>query len=192
MRRPRLRWTSFAVVTAFVFFGTWGAIERQDFFLASWREHQRELASILDAVPAVRTGTAVMLRGTPPPTRYIATEADYLTTHWLWLLYNDSNLPTFRLDPHRGATCQPTALGLACVPEGQEISYDNKKRERFFRFDALVILDYDQTSGTWRLLRSLQSDPLARGHEAEAERYRPSDRIIERPLTLRQRRLLLR
>ena len=29
---PRLRWAPYAAVTAFVFFGTWGAIERQDFF----------------------------------------------------------------------------------------------------------------------------------------------------------------
>jgi hypothetical protein len=38
----------------------------------------------------------------------------------------------------------------------------------------------------------LHGDPLARGYEADAERYRPVDRIIERPWTLKQRRLLLR
>ena len=63
-RRPGLRWAASAIVTAFVFFGTWGGIERQDFFLATWRGHQRELASILNAAPSLRPGTAVILRST--------------------------------------------------------------------------------------------------------------------------------
>ncbi|HYS54655.1 MAG TPA: hypothetical protein VER58_12930, partial [Thermoanaerobaculia bacterium] len=192
MRWPRLRWISCAAVTAFVFFGAWGGIERQDFFSGTWRQHQRELASILDAAPALRPGTAVILRGTPPPGRYLATEADYLTTHWLRLLYADTKLPAFRLDPQRGSSCRPTPLGIVCWPEGREISYDNKMREYLFRFDALVVMDYDQISGTWRLLPSLHGDPLALGYDAEAERYRPAERIIERPWTLKQQRLLLR
>jgi hypothetical protein len=192
MRWPRLRWAAVAAVTAFVFFGTWGGIERQDYFLASWRGHQRELASILDAAPALRPGTAVILRGTPPSGRYLATQADYLTTHWLRMLYDDTHLRTMRLDPKRGADCEPTTLGVVCQPEGREITYDNKKRESLFRFDALVVMDYDQASGTWRLVRSLQGDPLARGYEREAETYRPAERIVVRPWTLKQRRLLLR
>jgi len=135
--------------------------------------------------------TAVILRGTPPSERYLAAQADYLTKHWLRLLYDDPHLPAFRLDPQRGASCEPAPLGLLCRPEGSEISYDNKKRENFFRFDELVVMDYDQTSGTWRLLRSLDGDPLARGYETDAERYRPANRIVERPWTLEQRRLLL-
>jgi hypothetical protein len=191
-RWPRLRWAACGVVMAFVFFGTWGGIERQDYFLSTWREHQRELASILDAAPALRPGTAVILRGTPPPRRYLATEADYLMTHWLRLLYDDAKLRTMRLDPRRGARCEPAALGVLCRPEGQQISYDNKKRESLLRFDELVLMDYEQTSGTWHLVYSLRGDPLARGYEREAERYRPMDRIIVRPWTLRQQRLLLR
>ena len=53
-------------------------------------------------------------------------------------------------------------------------------------------MDYDSASGTWRLVLSLRDDPLARGDESEAERYRPENRIIAQPWTLRQRRLLLR
>jgi hypothetical protein len=90
--------------------------------------------------------------------------------------------------------CRPSAStrnAAPARPEGSEVSYDNKKRENFFRFDALVVMDYDQTSGTCRLLRSLDGDPLARGYETDAERYRPANRIVERPWTLEQRRLLL-
>jgi hypothetical protein len=191
-RWPRQRWAAFALVTLFVFFGTWGAMERQDFYLASWRDHQRELASIVDAVPALRPGTAVILRGTPPRGRYLATGAEYLTTHWLRMLYDDAQLRTLRLDQRRGSSCKAAPLGVVCWAEGREISYDAIKRQNLFRFDALVVMDYDKTSGTWRLLRTLRGDQLARGFETAAERYRPSQRIVERPWTSMQRRLLLR
>jgi hypothetical protein len=60
-----------------------------------------------------------------------------------------------------------------------------------FPFERLVIMDYDMASGTYRLVRSLRGDPLGRGFERDAERYRPEQRIVGRPWTLRQRRLLL-
>ena len=52
-------------------------------------------------------------------------------------------------------------------------------------------MDYDASSGTWHLVPSLSDDPLGRGHESEALRYRPENRIVSQPWTLRQRRLLL-
>jgi hypothetical protein len=61
-----------------------------------------------------------------------------------------------------------------------------------FRYEELVMMDYDSVSGTWRLVRSLRDDPLARGHQSDAEAYRPLNRIIVRPWTVRQRHLLLR
>ena len=114
MRSPGQRWAAAAIVTAFVFLGTWGGIERQDFFLASWREHQRELASILNAAPSLRPGTAVILRSATTSGRYLATEAPYLASHWLLLLYNDPQLRTMRLNPERGSGCNPTAGGIDC------------------------------------------------------------------------------
>jgi MFS family permease len=191
MRWPRLRWMACAVVAMFVFFGTWGGIERQDYYLASWRGHQRELASILDAAASLRPGTGVILRSTTTSGRYLATEADYLTRHWLRLLYDDSKLQVMRLNPERGSGCKPAAAGIECWPEGQEVSYDNKARLSLFRFEELVVMDYDSTSGTYHLVRSFRGDPLARGYEGEAERYRPENRIVVRPWTVRQQRLLL-
>ena len=52
-------------------------------------------------------------------------------------------------------------------------------------------MDYEPGSATWHLVPSLRDDPLTRGHESEAERYRPEDRIVRQPWTVRQRRLLL-
>jgi hypothetical protein len=192
MRRPGLRWAASAIVTAFVFFGTWGGIERQDFFLASWREHQRELASILNAAPSFRPGTAVILRSTATSGRYLATEADYLTKHWLRLLYNDPTLRAMRLNPERGSGCKPTAGGIDCWLEGEAWCFANKTCEPTrFPFEDLVVMDYDSSSGTWHLVPSLDDDPLGRSYDGEAERYRPENRIVPQPRTLRQRRLLL-
>jgi hypothetical protein len=188
---PRLKWIAYAIVTTFIFFGTCGAIERQDFYLASWQNHQRELASILDAAPALRPGTAVILRGSSLRGRYLALEADYLTTHWLRMLYDDPNLRTIRLDLKRGARCRGTSGGVACRQEGGELAYDHRTRVKPFHFDALVVFDYDETSGTWRLVRSLKGDPLELGFENEATHYQPSARIVMRPWTVRQQRLLL-
>jgi len=52
-------------------------------------------------------------------------------------------------------------------------------------------MEYDSGSGTWQLVPSLRGDPPARGYDSEAERYRPENRIVHLPWTLRQRRLLL-
>jgi hypothetical protein len=192
MRKPGLRWAPAAIVTAFVFFGTWGGIERQDFFLASWRGHQRELASILNAAPALRPGTGMILRSTSTSGRYLATEASYLTKHWLWMLYNDPKLREIRLNAERGSGCQPTAGGIDCWREGEAECFANKTCEpTHFQFEDLVVMDYDATSGTWHLVPSLSDDPLARGYNSEAERYHPENRIVSQPWTLRQRRLLL-
>jgi hypothetical protein len=187
-----LRWAASAIVTAFVFFGTWGGIERQDFFLASWRGHQRELASILDAAPSLRPGTAVILRSTATSGRYLAMEAGYLTKRWLRLLYNDPQLRTMRLNPERGSGCKSTAGGIDCWLEGEAMCFANKACEPTrFQFEDLVVMDYDSSSATWHLVRSLRDDPLARGYNGEAERFHPENRIVPQPWTSRQRRLLL-
>jgi hypothetical protein len=192
VRNTDLRRAATAVVTTFVFFGTWGGIERQDFFLASWRGHQRELASILAAAPALRPGTVMILRSIATSGRYLATTADYLTKHWLRLLYDDPKLRAMRLDPARGSGCISAAAGIDCWGEGEASCFaDRTCAPTHFQFEDLVVMDYDLASGTWHLVPSLEADSLGRGHDDEAERYRPGDRIVTQPWTLRQRRLLL-
>ena len=192
MRQTKLRWAAVLFVTVFVFFGTWGGFERQDFFLASWRGHQRELGSILNTAPALRPGTGVILRSTTTSGRYLAMEANYLTKHWLWLLYNDPNLRGIRLNPDRGSGCQPTVGGIDCWREGEGKCFANKTcQATHFQFEELVVMDYDSNSGTWHLVPSLRDDPLARGYDNDAQRYQPENRILAQPWTLRQRRLLL-
>lgn len=192
LRMPRLRTLADGVVIAFVFLGTWGGMERQDFFLGTWQRHQRELASILAAAPSVRPGTAIILRGSSSGHLLMATEADYLAQHWLRLLYNDPHLRTLRLDPTRGSACQPAAGGgVDCWPEGQRACRAaGTCAPTAFRLDTPIVMDYDPRTHTYALVRSLANDPLA-GVVGEAARYRPDARIVARPLSARQQRLLL-
>jgi len=186
---PRARLLAWAIAIAFVFFGTWGGMERQDLYLSTWRLHQRELSSILTAAPSVRPGTAIILRSGDVPERYLATEADYLTGLWLRLLYDQPTIRALRLAPDRFSTCNAIAVGLECHPECPPNRTCPPVR---YPYEELVILDYDRGSGTYHLVSSLRGDPIAEGHEADAVRYRPEERIGRKPWTTRQRRLLLR
>jgi hypothetical protein len=176
-RFPRARILAWAIAITFVFFGTWGGVERQDLYLSTWRQHQRELVSIVTAAPDVRPGTIVILRSGDLPDRYLATEADYLTGFWLRLLYDAPALRSLRLAPDRGSSCSAAANGLVC---NAECPSNRTCTPVLFAYEELVMMDYDDASGTYRVVPSLNTP-----------RYRPEDRIIRRPLTVRQRRLLL-
>jgi hypothetical protein len=176
-RFPRARLLAWAIASAFVFFGAWGGMERQNLYLSTWRQHQRELASILTAAPSLRPGTSMILRSGDPPHRYLATEADYLTGVWLRLLYDDPALRTLRLAPHRGSSCSAALDGLVC---NRECPSNRTCPPELFPYESLMMLDYDERRGTYNIVPSLNTP-----------RYRPEHRIIRRPLTLRQRRLLL-
>src|SRR5205807_862673 len=82
-----------------------------------WRQHQRELASILAAAPSLRPGTSMILRSGDLPDLYLATEADYLTGMWLRLLYDDPAMRTLRLAPDRRSSCSAALDGLVCNRE---------------------------------------------------------------------------
>jgi hypothetical protein len=190
-RKPRLRWAVYAVVVVFVFFGTWGGIERQDFYLASWQHHQRELASIVDAAPALRPGTVIILRSEATSGRYLATGADYLTAHWLRMLYAQPALETIRLSREHGSSCVATATGIDCRLRGEGGCYTKRCHGFHFRFEDLVVMDYDPQAESYRLVPSLRDDPFARGFPSAAERYRPEARIIRGAWSEQEQRLLL-
>jgi hypothetical protein len=189
---PRFRTALLLVPFLFVGFGVWGGLERQDLWVSTWRMHKKELLSIVTTAPALKPGTGVILRSPPTPDLYLATEADYLAHSWLILLYDDPAIHALRMAPDRGTGCRATPEGLDCWHE--------QKAECFaagtcaadrFPYETLVILDFDNQKGTWRLVSSAQGDPLLGGSAAALAGYRPAGRIVERPLTARQRALLL-
>jgi hypothetical protein len=172
-RWPRARAVVLAALALFVGFGTWGGLERQDLFLATWHRHQRELSSIVESVPAFRPGTGIILRS-GATSYYLATEADYLAENWLVLLYDTPKVRVLRLTPQRGTACVPAPAGLDCQRE-------KGNGARHFGYDKLIILDYDEASGRYSLVQSL----------AGADAYRPQRLIVQRPMTRIQRHLLL-
>jgi hypothetical protein len=192
-RWPRARLGVLAVPALFIGLGTWGGLERQDLFLSTWRRHQRELLSIASIAPAIRPGTGVILRsGTMPPT-YLATQADYLANAWLELIYDEPVTHGLRLwPPVRGSGCRPTPKGLDCWHEADAgCVAAGRCAPDHFDYDRLILMDYDVPGGVYRLRTSLAGDPLAVGAEAAAATYRPEERILRRPLSTAQRRLLL-
>jgi hypothetical protein len=191
-RWPRARFGVLAVPALFVGLGIWGGLERQDFFLATWRQHQRELLSIVTSAPALRPGAEVILRSGALTHTYHATEADYLTHSWLTLIYDQPDLHTLRLSVHRGTGCRPTPRGLECWHEGEAACVAaGRCAPDAFAYDRLVLLDFDAAAGVYRLRPSLAGDPLAEGAAAAAAAYRPEAQILRRPLSTAQRRLLL-
>lgn len=189
---PRFRNGFLLVPVIFVGFGVWGGLERQDLWVSTWRLHERELLSIVTAAPALTSGTGIILRSPPTPDLYLATEADYLAQSWLILLYDDPAIHALRMAPDRGTGCRATPEGLECWHEQQAGCFDagTCAADRF-PYETLVIMDFDNRRGTWRLVSSPQGDPLLGGSAAALAGYRPAGRIVERPLTPRQRALLL-
>jgi hypothetical protein len=189
---PRFRAGFLLVPFLFVGLGVWGGLERQDLWVSTWRLHQKELLSIVTSAPALAPGTGIILRSGPTPELYLATEADYLAQSWLVLLYDDPAIHGLRMAPDRGTGCRATPEGLDCWHEQQaECFAAGTCAADRFPYETLVILDFDDRKGTWRLVSDPQGDPLLGGFGAALARYRPAGRILRRPLTPQQRALLL-
>lgn len=191
-RWPRFRSGLLLVPVLFVGFGAWGGLERQDLWVSTWRLHQKELLSIVTSAPGLTPGTSIILRSGPTPDLYLATEADYLAGSWLVLLYDDPAIHGLRIAPDRGTGCRATPEGLDCWREEQAGCYPagTCAGERF-PYGTLVMLDFDDRNGTWRLVPGAEGDPLLGGSREALAAYRPAGRILRRPLTPRQRALLL-
>jgi hypothetical protein len=189
---PRFRAGFLLMPVLFVGLGVWGGLERQDLWVSTWRLHQKELLSIVTNAPALTPGTGIILRSRPTPELYLATEADYLAESWLILLYDDPAIHGLRLAPDRGTGCRATPEGLDCWHEHQaECFAAGTCAADRFPYDKLVVLDFDDRKGIWQLVSNTQGDPLLGGSGAAPAHYRPADRILKRPLTPRQRALLL-
>jgi hypothetical protein len=191
-RWPRAKLGVLAVPALFVGLGTWGGLERQDLFLSTWRLHQRELLSIATSAPALRPGTVVILRSGDRPPTYLATQVEYLSISWLRLLYDEPYIEALRLGPQLGTGCRPGPQGLDCWHSGQADCFAARTcAPDHYDYDRTILMDYDAPAGVYRLRASLAGDPLAEGAAAAAAAYRPEERILQRPLSTAQRRLLL-
>jgi hypothetical protein len=154
--------------------------------------HKKELLSIVTTAPALTPGTGVILRSGSTPGLYLATEADYLAQCWLILLYDDRAIHALRMAPDRGSGCRANPMGLDCWRESQAecVAVGTCAADRF-PYATLVMLDFDDRAGIFRLVSDPRGDPLLGHSGAALSGYRPAARILTRPLTSRQRALLL-
>lgn len=191
-RWPRFRVAFLLVPVGFVGLGVWGGMERQDLWVSSWRLHQKELLSIVTNAPALRSGTSIVLRKLGDKPYYLATEADYLAESWLKLLYDDPSMHALSTSRGRGSGCRAEQPALDCWREGKADCFaaGTCAPERF-PYERLVIMDLDPQEGIYRLLEDPRRDPQLAGVEGIEARYRPNERIVRRPLSARQRALLL-
>ena len=114
LRAPRL---ALALPVFFVGLGVAGGVERQDTYLATWRRQRAELASILEAVPALDPRATLVLSLAPDPGGFQATRVPYLASAWMSLLWDDPSVAgrTVVSLPRWGADCRPVAAGLSCA-----------------------------------------------------------------------------
>jgi hypothetical protein len=189
---PRFRTAFLLVPVVFVGFGVWGGLERQDLWISTWRLHKKELLSIVTTAPALTPGTGIILRSPPTPDLYLATEADYLAQSWLILLYDDTAIHALHMAPDRGTGCRATPEGLSCWHEQQSECFaaGTCAADRC-PSETLVMLDFDSRRGTWHLVSTPRGDPLLGESAAALAGYQPARRIVQHPLTSRQRALLL-
>jgi hypothetical protein len=187
-RWPRARSPILVALALFVGLGAWGGLERQDLFLSTWRQHQRELKSIVESVPAYRDGTGIILRS-EATSHYMATEADYLARDWVVLLYDRPRVHSLRLSPKRGTECRSSPRGLDCWHEDEAAG--GRPPTDHFDYATLLVFDFDERTGRYSVVRSLQGDPLGANAAGAEREYQPERLIVRRPLAPFQRHLLL-
>ena len=150
-----------ALAAAFVGFGAAGAVERQDYFLSSWRDHRRELASLLEAVPSVKAGTTLVLF-MPDDPGWHATKADYIMRAWVRILYDetpDLSMSTFRWTPGAPGGCRVEDTSLRCWVDSEKRCFDaGTCPGHLARFEDLVVVAFSPVDGRYRLVLRADED----------------------------------
>ena len=178
-----------ATAVGWVGFGIFGGLERQNFFLASWQQQQRELRSLVEAVPGLDSTAYLVLR-IPPELRGLATEHTEYARQWSMLLYGDPQLTerVFVIS-YRGGGCRPEEQDLFCWHEraatgGFEHRYE-EHWEVLIPYESLVVATFDAERGGYALERTLPAELRGR-----PELYAPEKLITPVGASERSRKLL--
>jgi hypothetical protein len=142
LRAPRL---ALALPVLFVGLGVAGGVEREDTYLATWRRQRAELASILEAAPALDPRATLVLSLAPDPGGFQATRVPYLASAWTSLLWDDPSVGGRIVValPGWGSDCRPVAAGLSCI---------GGPGPAVHAWDRLVVLAFDAASSRYRLV----------------------------------------
>ena len=189
----RRRWTlvravAVALVGTFVFYGTWGGLERQSYFASAWISHRRELASILAAVPRLEEGSELVLV-VPPRAPYMATEVPYLARVWVALLFDRPHFGnTTLVSPKQATGCRAESEGLRCwqLPCVSQEPCSG----RLLPYEDLTILEFDHDRGVFEPADSMPELILDSERAPDSWGSPRTPRPSFRP-TRRSRRLLV-
>ncbi len=173
-RRLRDARLALALPALFVGLGVAGGLERQDSLLANWRRQRAELASILEATPALDPKATLVLSLVPDPGGLQATRTPYLASAWMFLLRDDPTVSRRTVVdlPGWGTDCQPFAAGLSCA---------GGSGAGLYAWDALAVLRFDPRSSQYRLVEEFPES---------AGTYRPRALVHPASLSERARALL--
>jgi hypothetical protein len=171
-----------ALAAAFVGFGAAGALERQDYYLSSWRDHRRELASLLEAVPSVKAGASLVLY-MPDDPGWHATKADYIARAWVRNLYDETpelSRRTYLWTPGGASGCTVEETGLRCWKDAEKACVEaGTCPGHLVRFEDLVVAAFRPLDGRYRLVpRGDEEAPVT----IRAPGYAP-DRLVGPPRT---------
>jgi hypothetical protein len=172
-----------AAITAFVSLGLYGGMERQDFFLSYWREHQVELASIIEQAPRIKRRARLVLH-TPPLPRIQATEALYLARSWIALLYGDGAVAsrTIHWSPERNSGCVAESVAWRCWNEGEADCFRaGQCTGQSVPYSDAILMTFDERSGRFVLQNEIPPD-LAGTRVSDTTTYRPRALIQRRPI----------
>jgi hypothetical protein len=174
------------VPAAFVGFGVYGGLERQDYFLGYWRQHREELRSIVEQVRALHPESHVLLY-VPPASPYLATEASYLAAYWLGYLYGDPSLSgrVFLWSKDRGTSCAAEEDAFRCYGESSEKTH---AAESILPYRSTVLLTFQPRENRYALMRAVPR--LLLGSQQAPPDYRPERQITDGEIPGYARRLL--
>ena len=175
-RRLRARRLALALPALFVGLGVAGGLERQDTYLATWRRQRTELASILEAVPALDPKATLVLSLEPDPGGFQTTRVPYLASAWMFLLRDDESVAGRTVVWLRGwgAECRGQPAGLVCTTA-------SGPAPGAIPWDRLVLLSFHAASGRYGLVPSIPESGGA---------YRPEALVRPAPLSPRALSLL--
>ncbi len=171
-----------AVVVLFTGFGIAGGMERQDLFLATWRRHRVELASLVEQVPRAKP-EATLLLVVPHDPAYQATEAPYLARRWSELLWEDpaTRPGTFLWSADAHTECVAGPAGFRCRTAEEKECFDSGACPGIrLPWDRVIVLTWRRELGRFRLEDEIPASLLGDVVPPPGS-YRPRDLILAGP-----------
>ncbi|MFI5294011.1 MAG: hypothetical protein ACHQ0Y_03200 [Thermodesulfovibrionales bacterium] len=169
------QYTSLVLPTLFIALGIYGGLERQDYFLGYWRQHQSELRSIVEQIPGLKPDARLILF-VPPQSSYLATTANYLAKSWMSYLYEDPSLFSRVFVWSEGRKTDCTIRDDIFICKGEE------NEDVLLPIAKSILLKYSPKENRY-LLQPKLPRALIQGVVGETLGYNPLSQIVNRPLS---------